>query len=354
MPVAFFNVVHSNNSQPSLSGAFDRDWVLSGLTIGRGLLICVKWGSSGGTTADDVLSSVSTTDATGGQSQPTLIDTVYQPDIGTRGQWCYIPTLTDDSFTFRTSFTNGVNSQSTIQLTVYECTGHDTAAMIGVVAKDNTNTPAIALSGLTANSGILVAVQGGFSEPGAAANYTAVDDANANARSYSLYRNDHGSGATENVSPSQGWWAYAIEIKALGGVDLAGAALASGQAAAALTIAKTLIAAAQAAASAIANLSVSSNTVFRTTLVDYETGAPVANWTALTWVWWPTLVDMLAGTNMQGGTGESTDANGLFEVPATGALTPGLDQGIFFITDFDGSNAPTALWVAGQFDIVSL
>lgn len=133
---------------------------------------------------------------------------------------------------------------------------------------------------------------------------------------------------------------------------LAGAATATAQAAAALTIAKNLIVAAQTAASAIANLSVSSNTVFRTTLVDYETGAPVANWTGLTWIWWPTLADMLAGTNGQGGTGESTDVNGQFEAAASGGLTPGVDQGFYLITDFGVVAEESARWVAGRFDIV--
>lgn len=343
MPVAF-PAIKDTATASQASGSSSTNFTFTGTTAGRGLVFCVRGAAGSGLTITGATCS--------GETVIALGSSVSGNDVAAR--WFAIAALqSGGDKVVNVTYTNGTNAAD-IGAVALEVTGHDTASIVPTVsALDTTNPTAFTITTANANSAVVIMVHGGMSEPGSASGYTAYDTNNAYNRSYLLYDEDVGAAGVKNVSPSQGWWSLGIEVKAASGAALAGQATGSGQAAAAASITKTLAGAAAGSGTAVGNLSVSSSVVFRTTLVDYETGLPVANWTGLTWYWAPTLADILAGTNIQGGTGESTDANGQFEAAASSGLTPGLDQGFFIITDFNGANAETARWVSGQFDIVT-
>lgn len=236
MAVAFTNIAHGIALKAMQTGTFSITWSLTGLTTGRGLLIWCGHDQGGTVTFD------STPFTTSGAGAPTVtaITPAQTENAERHGQWCYATDTTATSFDFIAHFVNG-NNIGAAQIHVWQVTGHNTSSMIGSSASDfAAPLTTLALSGVSANSGIIVAINDDNSYSNVTVSgslggsYTKVDTENTAQSAYDAYKNDIGaSGGTETLTFSglgTVYMAHAIEVKVASGgpVAISGSAITCG------------------------------------------------------------------------------------------------------------------------------
>lgn len=92
--------------------------------------------------------------------------------------------------------------------------------------------------------------------------------------------------------------------------------------------------------------------LFQMTLYNADGTTPAANKTDLWWGWWPTLASVRTDPPTASGTGQSTNASGVFTVNAPSYLAVGDDQGYGIISDQDATPDASEVAYAGTFNVV--
>jgi hypothetical protein len=77
-----------------------------------------------------------------------------------------------------------------------------------------------------------------------------------------------------------------------------------------------------------------------------------ASKTGLWWAWWSTVAKVRTDAAEAGGTGDSTDPSGVFDVPAPSSLFSGNNQGYGIVSDQDATPDSSEAVYTGTFDVV--
>lgn len=223
MAVEFPSTIDVGYAYSQGTGSTYNDMTLSGLTAGRGIIVCVHGYNNGGSLAFTSCTMSGETVTAAGASTGGGSGYIH-------GRWYYIHTLaTGGDRTLRVNYDGGTNANG-IGLVGFEVTGHDTANMVPTTAFNSNNPSTITITTQYNNSAIVSLIKGGSVDGGTASGYTLFDCSNIQDYGRMFYKTDAGTAGSNNTTPSAGWnAAFTCEIKIVAGViSVNGSALTGG------------------------------------------------------------------------------------------------------------------------------
>lgn len=186
------------------TGSGSATFSFTSLTSGRGIVVWAS-GYQGG--------SLDFTTCTVGSDSLTAVGTTFSAG-GFAMRFFYKESLTvSGTQTVTLSYTGGQNGTPIIATGV-EITGAGSGLIGTGYATSGANPSSFSWTNGAANSGVIVATEGGSGDGGTCTGYTLFDCANGQSYRRIFYSNDVG-GTSQTASPSQGYCGLALEI--LGG-----------------------------------------------------------------------------------------------------------------------------------------
>lgn len=207
MAITFYTVANQSTSSQT-NGSTSNNFTIT-LTSGRGALFHAM-GRDGGS-----LDFTSIT-LSGGAGTVTAGPATHRGN-GIGGRWFYISELLAGGSLTVTVAYDGGTSGFDINVQPIEITGHDLSSGFDSYDTDTNNPVSFSFSTVANNAGVVFAVAGG-AQPASATGYTAITTLNGAYYDVTLlYKSDVGAAGSQSISPSAGYYGYAVAIKTAAG-----------------------------------------------------------------------------------------------------------------------------------------